>query len=48
MKKAHRNTHKMIWLVLFPIILAGLTIAILSRQTVPLNETLPIQTNDKG
>lgn len=48
MKKAHRNAHRFIWIILFPVILIGIIEALQARQDVPKNETLAVIHNGES
>ena len=41
MKRAHRKTHLILWLILGPAIFAIITLAVLQRPATPVNDTLP-------
>ena len=41
MRRAHRRTHLVLWLILGPIIAAILYLAIEQRPPAPVNEALP-------
>ncbi len=36
MKRAHRRSHVIIWLIVLPLTLAGLALAFLARKTPPV------------
>ncbi|MEE9380014.1 MAG: hypothetical protein V3V03_01285 [Hyphomonadaceae bacterium] len=42
MKRAHRRTHLLIWLVLGPAMAAILWLAISLRPAAPVNDDLPV------
>jgi hypothetical protein len=41
MKRAHRKTHLLLWLILAPAMIAVLFFAVTHRPDAPVNETLP-------
>jgi len=41
MKRAHRKSHFIIWVVLTPIILSMIALAVLNRPDAPVNDSLP-------
>ena len=41
MKRTHRSAHRLIWLLLAPLLLAILALALWTRPGEALNETLP-------
>jgi hypothetical protein len=41
MKRAHRRTHLLIWLILGPAMIAALLLAVRYRPDAPVNNTLP-------
>jgi len=41
MKRAHRKTHLLLWVILGPVIFAIIALAVLQRPTAPVNEALP-------
>jgi len=41
MKRAHRRTHLIIWLILAPVIAATLYFALEQRPPAPVNDALP-------
>lgn len=41
MKRAHRKTHLLIWILLAPIMVAALLLAVMHRPADPVNEALP-------
>ena len=41
MKRAHKRSHLILWIVLGPSIAAVLLLAVLNRPAEPVNETLP-------
>lgn len=41
MKRAHRRSHLLIWLILGPVILALLALAVMVRPDAPVNDALP-------
>jgi len=41
MKRAHRKTHLLLWLVLGPAIFAIIALAVMQRPATPLNDALP-------
>ncbi|MDJ0922469.1 MAG: hypothetical protein QNI84_15180 [Henriciella sp.] len=41
MKRAHRKTHLVMWLVLGPVMIATLLIAVMYRPAEPVNDELP-------
>lgn len=43
MKRAHRKTHFLIWVLLGPAITIGLLAAIMSRPGEPVNDALPVE-----
>lgn len=46
MKRAHKTTHLLIWIILAPVILAALWFAITHQPIDPVNETLPQLLNE--
>ena len=41
MKRAHANRHRLIWLILTPIMIATLLMAIMARPGDTVNEAIP-------
>lgn len=41
MKRTHRPAHKLIWLILAPVLAAIILIALNVRPDAPVNDTLP-------
>jgi hypothetical protein len=41
MKRAHRSAHRLIWLVLAPLLAAILVFSLMVRPGLPVNEALP-------
>ena len=41
MKRAHRNTHRLIWLLMTPALLLVLYLALEARPDDPINNALP-------
>ncbi|MEO0617452.1 MAG: hypothetical protein AAFY69_15090 [Pseudomonadota bacterium] len=41
MRRAHRKAHAALWLLITPALVAVLYLALSSRQSLPVNETLP-------
>jgi hypothetical protein len=41
MKRAHRQAHLFIWLILGPVMVATLLFAVLHRPAEPVNQELP-------
>ena len=41
MKRGHRSAHRLIWLVLAPILAATIWLAVTQRPAEPINDTLP-------
>ena len=41
MKRAHRRSHLILWLVLTPVLAALLVLAVKVRPDAPVNDTLP-------
>jgi len=41
MKRSHRRSHLVIWLLLTPVLLAIIKFAVSDRPADPVNETLP-------
>lgn len=41
MKRAHRRTHLLLWLVLGPFMIAILYLSVQNRPNPPINDTLP-------
>ncbi|MEM7767202.1 MAG: hypothetical protein AAF253_06900 [Pseudomonadota bacterium] len=49
MKRAHRSAHRLIWLLLTPVIAASLWLAITHRPAPPVTTDLPpVLTSDTG
>lgn len=41
MKRAHRKSHLLIWLILAPVLIGTLLVAVNVRPAPPLNDALP-------
>jgi len=41
MKRAHRKTHLLLWIILGPVIFAIIALAVLQRPAAPMNDALP-------
>jgi len=41
MKRAHRKSHLMLWLILGPVMFATIILAVLNRPAAPVNDALP-------
>lgn len=41
MKRAHRKSHFLLWLILAPIMFATIALAVLHRPAAPMNDALP-------
>ncbi len=41
MKRAHRKTHLLLWIILGPVIVCTLLLSVLHRPAEPINEALP-------
>ena len=41
MKRAHRSAHRLIWLLLAPVLTAIIIVALQVRPTAPVNDALP-------
>lgn len=41
MKRAHRSAHRLLWLVLAPVLAAVLVAAVMLRPPEPVNDALP-------
>lgn len=41
MKRSHRKTHLILWLILGPVMIATLMLAVMHRPAEPVNDTLP-------
>jgi hypothetical protein len=41
MKRTHRKTHLIVWILLAPVIISTLLLAVLHRPAEPVNEALP-------
>lgn len=41
MKRAHRKTHLLMWIILGPVMIALVLLAVMHRPAEPTNETLP-------
>lgn len=41
MKRVHRKSHLLLWLILGPVIFATIILAVLNRPPAPVNDALP-------
>ena len=41
MKRAHRRTHLILWLILGPVMVITLLLAVMHRPADPINDSLP-------
>ena len=41
MKRAHRKSHLLLWLILGPVMFATIVLAVLNRPAAPVNDALP-------
>ncbi|MEM7329001.1 MAG: hypothetical protein AAF437_09695 [Pseudomonadota bacterium] len=41
MKRAHRKSHLLLWLLLGPLMFAIIALAVLNRPAAPINDALP-------
>ena len=41
MKRAHRRSHILLWLILGPVMFATIVLAVLNRPAAPVNDALP-------
>ncbi|MEO1554219.1 MAG: hypothetical protein AAFR82_09790 [Pseudomonadota bacterium] len=40
MKRAHRKSHLLLWIILGPVMFATIVLAVLNRPAAPMNEKL--------
>ncbi|MEL7032931.1 MAG: hypothetical protein AAGL97_13885 [Pseudomonadota bacterium] len=41
MKRTHRKSHILLWLILGPVMFATIALAVLNRPAAPVNDALP-------